>query len=77
MIEIKLTDICLICPNIEPVCEIDKRYADEKCVTATGYISCRHKEVCKLASFPSATELMDVIRKRFIFSEQQGDEVND
>ena len=67
MIEIKLTNLCLICPDIEPVCEIDKHYADEKCVTATGYISCKHREVCKTASSPSATELMTVIRKRFMF----------
>lgn len=77
MIEIKLTNFCLICPDIEPVCEINKHYADEKCVKATGYISCKHREGCKLASFPSATELMDVIRERFMFIDQQGDEVND
>lgn len=64
MVYLKFSKSCLLCPYIDVVNNISKMYEDSSPYSASGEISCVHREVCKRYDFNS--EVMKVLSKEWI-----------
>ena len=65
MIELKFSTICLQCPYITVTSDIQILHSDGAPFTATGYISCEQREVCKW--YDKEKEVMNPIKKKWMF----------
>ncbi len=66
MINIELIKHCLTCPNIDIRASVDRVYANEGVVSASGKIECIHKNVCedykKLSKYDfTISEIINVV----------------
>lgn len=65
MIELKFSAICLQCPYINVTHDIQILHTNEAPFTATGYISCEQREMCKW--YDKKAEIMNPIKKKYMF----------
>ena len=68
MIELKFSATCLTCPYMNVIHDMQIFYTDSTPSTVAGYISCEHRDVCKL--YDKKEEVMKPIEKEYTFVQE-------